>query len=215
MKVLASLLLLGAFSLSASLSNAQVNFGSEVTVPAKAIYKNLTYAYDVDWAWGLTVETSPKLSNSTLSTQKMVWSVMNSETKQYLFGWMQFQNNSPVFSVNVSSPAEVSAILKVQKEAIVVVAQPNGSPEYFLELGKFCSAYPSSVKNLTETDAKACEVNELPDSGAECKEYGDWLSGLVKQGLLTCVLAEKQYAKGGGATHPGAINCEPRTFCGN
>jgi hypothetical protein len=199
-----------AFSLAYSTYAVAANYGVELTVPSAAIYKNLTYSYDQVWSWGLAVETSPKIANSELAKAGMKWTLIDTREGSSIVPWQSFDANLPIFNIQLRDHSSIAALLPILKQILVVVAKSNGSPQYFLDLGKFCLQYPQKVSNMTDSTAAACEVN-LPQNDA-CKEFGDYLSNLIKRGLLSCKVAEQKYSQG-SPNFPAAINCGTRKFC--
>jgi hypothetical protein len=170
-------ILVVAFAFAYSAHARAANYGVELTVPEAAIYKSLIYSYDQDWGWGLAVETSPKASNSELAKAGMKWTLVDPKTGNSIVPMQPFDANLPVFNIQLKDRSSIAALLPVQKKTLVVVVRSDGSPQYFLDLGKFCLQYPQKVSNMTDSTAAACEVN-LPQTNS-CKEFGDYLAVLT------------------------------------
>ena len=192
-------------------ASAAGKYGVEVTVPSSAIYKNITYSYDRDWTWGMAVETSPALSNAVLFQAGAKWSVIDASSGGTIVPAQQFDGSQAIFKIQLKSQISIMALLPVQKKALILITKEDGDPQYFLALGKFCAQYPEKVADLTNPAASACEVTLSNDADA-CRDYGDYLSKLVKKGSLPCKIAEQSYSQG-SLNFPDALNCGTRKFC--
>ena len=187
---------LNAFAVEQELSlksrlNGQPSFG-------------IQYAYDVDFVWSFTYATT--ISNQTLSSLPniILWNIQDTKTNKTLTKWTEIDKGSLMIgTLRVSDRSTITSLLPVLKTAKVifrVMTQQESVEKLFsIPFGPLCQKYPTHFVDLTNTSLKGCEVKaqDIPDNQSECNEWENEFLDYVNQGLLTCEIAKKQYAKRG------------------
>jgi hypothetical protein len=186
----------------------------ELTLKSKADGQpsfGIQYAYDVDFAWSFTYATT--ISNKTLASipNSIFWNILDTKKNQLITKWTETDKASlMVGSIGISDRMVVTSLLPVMKMSKIIygVMNPQGTIEtlFSIPLSSLCQNYPTHIVDLTNTSAKACEVKaqDIPDNQSECKDWESELLDYVNQGLLTCEIAKKQYAKKGC----GVLSCQ-------
>lgn len=171
----------------------------------------IQYAYDVDFAWSFTYTTT--ISNQTLSSlpNTVFWNIQDLKTGKFVGQWTEIDKGFlMVGSIGFSDRAVVSSLLPNLKTSKVVYGTMNthGTVDilFSIPIGPLCQNYPNHIVDMTDTSKKACDVKQqdIPDNQAECKKWETELLDYVKQGLLTCEIAKRHYAKKGC----GVLSCQ-------
>jgi hypothetical protein len=164
----------------------------------------IQYSYDSDFSWTFTYTTT--ISNQALTSlpSNVFWNIFDVKQNRLFAEWTEIEKGMlMVGSLNINSRLDIATLLPNMKNAKVVFGiknQLNEFETYFsIPIGPLCQNYSSHFVDLTNTSKKACEVKaeEIPNVLTECKELATELLNYVKDGLLNCTIAKKQYTKKG------------------
>jgi hypothetical protein len=195
-----------------SLASADIGRPLEIAIDPASGKSSLGvhFAYDpglmgekFNLSWSLLFGTT--LSQPELSSlpAQLKWNLYEHKSQKYLLSWASQpsvgRETLRLGTVGVEGEAAKVAIGS-QTTLSLVFGDASGKAFFHLNVGHLCRTLPTYFKNLTDSNKSCAQVTVAEIEVAQrvfCEEELQDLQDYLKQGLITCAVAQSTYAKTG------------------